>query len=149
MCSRRRPEQDGLVPTRVVRPGDPRAARGAVRPARGETWLITGLAVCSALAELAVPAPEPYRSPGLPAAVLAAVSVLCLLWRRVVPLITLAVASAVVAGTAASGLSVWLVQWSTWIGLLPCFAPGGCPPRGGGWRPAARGLPRGPAVPPG
>jgi hypothetical protein len=73
------------VPTRVIRPGDLRAVRGVVRPARGEVWLITGLAMCSAFAELAVPAQEPYRSPGVPAAVLAAVSVLCLLWRRVVP----------------------------------------------------------------
>jgi signal transduction histidine kinase len=121
-----------LVPSSVIRPGDPRAMRGAARPARGEVWLITGLAVCSAFAELAVPAPEPYRSPGVPAAVLAGVSVLCLLWRRVVPLITAAVASAVVVGIAAAGLSVWLVEWPAWIGLFTCFAIGDRRLRAGG-----------------
>jgi signal transduction histidine kinase len=128
------------VPIRVVRPGNPRAARGTARPARGEVWLITGLAVCSAFAELTLPAQEPYRSPGVPAAVLAAVSVLSLLWRRVVPLITLAVASAVVVVTSASGLSVWLVQWPTWIGLFTCFALGGRRLRAGGCALAALGV---------
>jgi signal transduction histidine kinase len=132
MCTRRRPEQDGFVPARLVRPRDPPAARGAARPARDEVWLISALAVCSALAELVLPAEEPYRSPGVPAAVLAAVSVLSLLWRRVVPLITLAVASAVVVVAAASGLNVWLVQWPAWIGLFTCFALGGRRPRVGG-----------------
>ncbi|WP_216870616.1 sensor histidine kinase [Modestobacter excelsi] len=103
-------------------------------------WLITGLAVCSAFAELVLPAQEPYRSPGVPAAVLAAVSVLCLLWRHVVPLITLAVTSAVVVGTAASGLSVWLVQWPTWIGLFTCFALGDRRLRAGGCALAALGV---------
>src|SRR4051812_5564721 len=111
MCSRRSPEQDGLVPTRGIRPGEPHALRRVVRSARAEVWLIIALAVCAAFAELAVPAQEPYRAPGVPAAVLAAVSVLCLLWRRVVPLITAAVAAAIVVAIAASGLSVWLVEW--------------------------------------
>jgi signal transduction histidine kinase len=113
--------------------------RGAVRPARVEVWLIPGLAMCSAFAELSLPAQEPYRSPGVPAAVLGAVSVLSLLWRRVVPLITLAVASAVVV-TAASGLSVWLVQWPTWIGLFGCFELAGRRLRAGGSAPAALGV---------
>jgi signal transduction histidine kinase len=85
----------------------------------GRAGVLVALAVGAAVL---VSSDPPYRAPAALGLCLAAASGLSLVWRQVAPIPVLAATSLLVAGNAAAGYPVSVVQWPVWIALFTCFS---------------------------